>query len=74
MLNECNLKNFMECAIQHCNKNTPDKVFSFRDLVECLRSKFKSTIVEYKQGILRNRKNRKKIGKGAMVYTALSKI
>jgi len=26
-------------------------VFSFRDLVECLRSRFKSTIVEYEQGI-----------------------
>lgn len=51
MLNECNLKNFIECAIQHCNKNTPDKVFSFRDLVECLRSRFKTTIVEYEHNI-----------------------
>ncbi len=49
MLNECNLKNFIECAIQHCDKNTSNKVSSFNELVKCLRNNCRSTIVEYKQ-------------------------
>ncbi len=49
MLNECNLKNFIECAIQHCDKNTSNKVSSFNELVKCLRNNCISTIVEYKQ-------------------------
>jgi len=49
MLNECNLKNFIECAIQHCDKNTSNKVCSFNELVKCLRNNCRSTIVEYKQ-------------------------
>ncbi len=46
---EDRLKNFIKRTLCHRNKNTSNKVCGFRKLVEYLRSKFSSTIVEYEQ-------------------------
>lgn len=74
MLNECNLKNFIEWVIQHCDKNTSNKVSSFNELVKCLRNNCRSlrnncrsTIVEYKQDIndvMENAENKLELGNG----------